>query len=80
MKAEIEARIAALEAELAAKKQALSDEIAALEAKLASERASLAAWVEAIPSELHNAITRDVFDRIAAFFGYVPKPAEPPAQ
>lgn len=79
MKAEIEARIAALEAELAAKKQALSDEIAALEAKLASERAALTSWIENIPAELHN-VTREAFDKIAAFFGYVPKPDDPSAQ
>lgn len=50
MRAEIEARIAELEAQLAA------------------ERAKLESLIATIPQEFH-ALTREMFERIKAFFG-----------
>ena len=78
MKAEIEAKIAELEAALAAKKQAMESEVAALEAAIVAERAKLTSWVEAIPAELHN-LTQEMFDRLARFFGYSPSIEQPAA-
>lgn len=60
MKAEIEARIAALKAEYESKKSEYEVAIAAEEAKLKS-------FLENVPAELHN-LERSAWERLKAFF------------
>lgn len=45
----------------------IESKIADLEAQLAAERAKLEQMVQTIPQEFH-ALTREMFDRIKAFF------------